>query len=63
MRTWQAARSSKLRAGCTNRDGTTVATAITNGRNGIGIELNAEYIALAEKRITGTQPALFGVGV
>ena len=41
--------------------GTTLAVALANGRNSIGIELNAEYIRLAEKRITGTQPALFGV--
>lgn len=41
--------------------GTTLSVAIANGRDGIGIELNAEYIALAEKRIMGTQPALFGV--
>ena len=40
--------------------GTTLAVAIANGRNGIGVELNAEYIALAMDRITGTQPALIG---
>ncbi len=41
--------------------GTTLAVSLANGRNSIGVELNAEYIRLAEKRITGTQPALLGV--
>lgn len=41
--------------------GTTLAVAIANGRNGIGIELSAAYIELAMDRITGTQPALLGV--
>ena len=31
--------------------GTTLAVAVANGRNGIGIELNAEYIDLARQRI------------
>lgn len=41
--------------------GTTLAVAKNNGRNGIGIELNPEYIELALDRLNGTQPALLAV--
>jgi DNA modification methylase len=40
--------------------GTTIAVAIQLGRKGIGIELNAEYAALARKRISGVTPSMFG---
>jgi site-specific DNA-methyltransferase (adenine-specific) len=36
--------------------GTTLAVAIANGRNGIGCELNRDYIALAETRIADAMP-------
>lgn len=39
--------------------GTVGEVCVTNGRWWLGIELNAEYIELAEKRIAETQPALF----
>jgi len=38
--------------------GTVGAVAVQHGREFIGIELNPEYIALAEKRIRATQPPL-----
>jgi hypothetical protein len=38
--------------------GTTVAVAVGLGRHGIGIELNQDYIILAEKRIRETQRPL-----
>ena len=38
--------------------GTTVAVAVGLGRHGIGIELNQEYISLAERRIRETQRPL-----
>jgi DNA modification methylase len=38
--------------------GTTLAVALRHGRNGIGIELNADYIALAERRIGKVQMPL-----
>ena len=40
--------------------GTTLAVAISLGRSAIGIELNAEYVALAERRIAG---AIDGAGL
>jgi DNA modification methylase len=43
--------------------GTTVAVAVGLGRHGIGIELNASYIELAERRIAAVQrPLLMGLG-
>jgi len=39
--------------------GTTAAVAIEEGRDYIGIELNPEYVALAEQRIAGITPPLF----
>ena len=39
--------------------GTTGAVAIENGRNAILLELNPEYVKLAEQRIASTQPPLF----
>ena len=41
--------------------GTTLRVAIGLGRNAIGIELNPEYVVLAERLLNQTQPALFGV--
>lgn len=41
--------------------GTTLAVALALGRNAIGIELNPEYVRLAERRLAGITPALFGV--
>ncbi len=38
--------------------GTTLAAAIGNGRNAIGVELNPAYIRLAEKRLATVQPSL-----
>ena len=38
--------------------GTVASVAQRLGRRGIGVELNAEYLALAQKRIERTQPAL-----
>lgn len=38
--------------------GTTLATAMHLGRNGVGVELNPAYVRLAHNRILGTQPAL-----
>ena len=38
--------------------GTTLAVAIANGRRGIGIELNPEYIELANKRIEAARQAV-----
>ena len=46
-----------------NGSGTTGAVAVELGRDYIGIEIAAEYIALAEQRIGGAQPALLPVGV
>lgn len=40
--------------------GTTGVVALKEGRNYIGLELNAEYIAMAQRRISGTQ---FGMGL
>ncbi|MBX9123696.1 site-specific DNA-methyltransferase [Enterococcus sp. K18_3] len=40
--------------------GTTGAAALMHRRNYIGIELNPEYIEIAEQRINGTQVSLFG---
>ncbi|HXJ92650.1 MAG TPA: site-specific DNA-methyltransferase [Terriglobia bacterium] len=39
--------------------GTTLQVAEANGRRGIGIELNPDYIALAERRLTGVTPSMF----
>jgi DNA modification methylase len=42
--------------------GTTLAVAVSLGRHGIGIELNASYIELAERRIAAVQrPLLMGL--
>ena len=41
--------------------GTTLRVALTLGRNAIGIELNPEYVDLAERLLNQTQPALFGI--
>ena len=41
--------------------GTTLAVALALGRNAIGIELNPEYVKLAQRRLAGVTPALFGV--
>jgi len=41
--------------------GTTLAVALALGRNAIGIELNPEYVKLAERRLAGVTPALFGI--
>lgn len=41
--------------------GTTLAVALALGRSAIGIELNPEYVKLAERRLAGVTPALFGV--
>lgn len=41
--------------------GTTLRVAIGLGRSAIGIELNPEYAALAERLLAQTQPALMGV--
>lgn len=41
--------------------GTTLSVAIKHHRQGIGIELNPDYIALSNKRLTQTQPVLMGV--
>lgn len=38
--------------------GTTLAVAVANGRQAIGVELNPDYIALAHARIATTQPVL-----
>lgn len=46
-----------------NGSGTTGAVAVELGRDYIGIEIAAEYIALAEQRIGNAQPALLPVGV
>jgi hypothetical protein len=43
--------------------GTTGAVAVNLGRVFIGIELNPEYVKLAERRIGRSQPAMFGIGV
>lgn len=43
--------------------GTTVAVATSLGRDGVGIELNPAYVALAHKRIGKAQPALVAVGM
>ena len=42
--------------------GTTGAVARNLGRDFIGIELNPEYVTLAERRIGHAQPAMFGIG-
>ena len=41
--------------------GTTGAVALAHGRRFVGIELNPEYVAMANRRIGATQPALFGL--
>ena len=38
--------------------GTTLAVSIKHGRNGIGCELNPEYITLIEKRLSEVQPLM-----
>lgn len=45
-----------------NGSGTTGSVAIKHHRDYIGIELNPDYIALSNKRLTQTQPVLMGVG-
>ncbi len=42
--------------------GTVGLVALQQGRNYLGIELNAEYIRLAEKRLEVVQPVLFSAG-
>lgn len=39
--------------------GTTLSVAIGLGRKAIGIELNPEYVKLAERRLRNTQEPLF----
>ena len=39
--------------------GTTMMVAEENGREGIGIELNPEYVKLIEERLSQIQPKLF----
>jgi DNA modification methylase len=39
--------------------GTTLQVAVANGRSAIGIELNPEYVALAERRLVGVTPSMF----
>ncbi len=39
--------------------GTTLAVAVSLGRRAIGIELNPEYVALIEERMSGVTPSLF----
>lgn len=39
--------------------GTTLKVAVERGRDGIGIELNPEYVKLAERRLAGVTPPLF----
>lgn len=41
--------------------GTTLRVAINLGRDAIGIELNPEYVALAQRLLSQTQPALMGI--
>jgi hypothetical protein len=41
--------------------GTTLAVALALGRNAIGIELNPAYVELAQRRLAGVTPALFGI--
>ena len=38
--------------------GTTALVALTNGRSYIGTELNPEYVALANKRLSAIQPKM-----
>jgi DNA modification methylase len=40
--------------------GTTLAVALSHGRNGVGIELNPEYVTLAQARIGKVTPPLTG---
>jgi DNA modification methylase len=42
--------------------GTTGVAALMEGRQFIGIELDADYLAIAERRLACTQPALFEAG-
>ena len=42
--------------------GTTGIVAVREGREFIGIELNPEYSAMANRRIVGETPTLFGLG-
>jgi DNA modification methylase len=39
--------------------GTTLEVAVANGRRGIGLELNPEYVRLAERRLAGVTPSMF----
>jgi DNA modification methylase len=39
--------------------GTTLQVALANGREAIGIELNPEYVALAERRLAGVTSSMF----
>ena len=41
--------------------GTTLRVAVELGRNAIGIELNPEYADIADRLLSQTQPALFGI--
>lgn len=41
--------------------GTTLEVALRLGRDAIGIELNPDYVRLAEKRLASVTPALFGL--
>ena len=42
--------------------GTTLAIAVSLGRRAIGVELNPEYVALIEERMSGVTPSLFMEG-
>lgn len=44
-----------------NGSGTTGVAAIGLGRNYIGIDLNPDYLAIADRRLSSTQPALLGI--
>jgi hypothetical protein len=39
--------------------GTTLKVAVERGRHGLGIELNPEYVELAERQLAGVTPPMF----
>ena len=39
--------------------GTTLKVAVERGRRALGVELNPEYVALAERRLVGVTTPLF----